>query len=212
MAINSFRQGEHICALYETEEEQLAIAAEYVIDALRSGARALYVAEDKAALNRFNTVLEYRRVNVSSVVKRGALLELTHDDAHLAEGRFDAERMLRMLNDAVEAALNDGFSGLRTCGDMSWLLKEPAGADQVVAYEAFLNSFFNGVCGAGMCQYDRRRLPTHLIDSALATHSSAVVERAHKPNPFYRPPTIAISRAGRTGDVHWKLNQLRQRT
>ena len=211
MATNCFRQGEHICALYETESEQLAVAAEYVTDALRLGARALYVAEDDAALDRFRTVLEYRRVNVSSVQKRGALVTKTHADAHLAEGHFDAERMLKMLNDAVESALNDGFCGLRTCGDMSWLLKEPAGADQVVAYEAFLNSFFHGVCGAGMCQYDRHRLPAHLIDTALATHTSAVVERVHKPNPFYRPPSIAMARAAGAGDVNWKLNRLRER-
>lgn len=212
MAINSFRQGEHICGLYETEDEQLAVAAEYVIEGLRSGARVLYVGADAAALDRFRAVLHYRRVNVASVVKRRALLEMTHDQAHLAGGSFDAERMLHMLNDAVEVALNDGFGGLRACGDMSWLLREPEGAEQVVAYEAFLNSFFHSVRGAAMCQYDRRRLPAHLVDSALATHSSAIVERIHKPNPFYRPSSIAISRAAAAGDLNWKVNQLRQRT
>ena len=212
MAINSFRHGEHICGLCETEDEQLAVAAEYVIEGLRSGARALYVGADATAIDRFHTVLHYRRVNVASVVKRRALLELTHDEAHLSGGSFDAEGMLHMLNDAVETALNDGFSGLRACGDMSWLLREPDGADQVVAYEAFLNSFFHSVHGAGMCLYDRRRLPAHLVDSALATHSSAIVERIHKPNPFYRPSSIAISRAAGAGDLHWKVNQLRQRT
>jgi len=212
MAMNCYRQGEHICALYDSEEEQLATAAEYLIDGIRSGARVLYVAEDAAALARFHDVLDRRRVSVPSVLRRGALVESTHAEAHLALGYFDSERMLRMLNEAVEAALHDGFSGLRTCGDMSWLLQEPAGAEQVVEYEAFLNSFFDGVCGSGMCQYDRRRLPAHLIDTALATHSSAVVDRVHKTNPFYRPASIALSRSGQTADVNWKVNQLRQRT
>lgn len=59
------------------------------------------------------------------------------------DGRFDSERMLRMLNEAVEAALNDGFAGLRTCGDMSWLLDDAPGTQHVVEYESLLNQFFS---------------------------------------------------------------------
>lgn len=51
--------------------------------------------------------------------------------------------MLRMLNEAVEAALNDGFAGLRTCGDMSWLLDDAPGTQHVVEYESLLNQFFS---------------------------------------------------------------------
>lgn len=61
------------------------------------------------------------------MVKRGALVEATHDEAHLADGSFSSERMLRLLNEAMETALKDGFTGLRACGDMSWLLAEPEG-------------------------------------------------------------------------------------
>jgi hypothetical protein len=118
--------------------------------------------------------------------------------------------MLQRLNDAVEAALNNGFSGLRTCGDMSWLLQDPPGADQVLEYEALLNQFFQSVRAAGMCQYDRRRLPAHLIDHALTTHSSAVIDGFHKPNPFYRPAAIAVSRTAQPSDLNWKLAELRR--
>jgi hypothetical protein len=39
-------RGQHICAVYETPEEQIAIAAEYLADGLRAGERAFYVAEN----------------------------------------------------------------------------------------------------------------------------------------------------------------------
>src|SRR5262245_35584795 len=121
---NSFRQGEHICALYETEGEQLAVAAEYLADGFRTGGRALYVADSEAALDRFRAALNKQGINVPNMVKRGALVEATHAEAHLAGGRFDSERMLSLLNESMETALKDGFNGLRTCGDMSWLLKD----------------------------------------------------------------------------------------
>jgi hypothetical protein len=207
---NAFRQGEHICALYETEAEQLGVAAEYLADGLRARERAFYVA-DGAALRRFRAALNREGINVPTMVKRGAFIEATYAEAHLAGGRFDSERMLRLLNKAMETALHDGFTGLRICGDMSWLLQHPEGADQILEYEALLNQLFNGVLGAGMCQYDLRTLPAELIEQALATHTSVVLDRQHKLNRFYRPQSIAMTRASKPSDVSWKLTALRER-
>ena|SRR5438105_8895 len=103
--------------------------------------------------------------------------------------------MLSLLNRAVESALNDGITALRTCGDMSWLLHDAPGSQQVVEYEALLNQFFQGVRASGMCQYDRRKLPGARLDHALATHSSAIVDSVHKPNPFYRASPIVTTRS-----------------
>ena len=209
---NMFRQGEHICSVYDTAEEQLATAAEYLADGLRSGERVFYVAESKSALSRFNAALGEVGIDAAAQIKRGALIQSTHDEAHLAEGRFDCERMLRLLNEAVEAALNDGFSGLRTCGDMSWLGKDAPGATQVVEYEALLNQFFADIRGAGMCQYDRRHLPPRLIDRALATHSSVFLDGHHRHNPFHRPHLAALHAPPQPFDLDWKLSELRRRS
>jgi hypothetical protein len=119
--------------------------------------------------------------------------------------------MLQLLNEAVEAALNDGFTGLRTCGDMSWLLDDAPGTAQVVEYEALLNQFFHSVRAAGMCQYDRRRLPPELIDHALATHPCAVVDGHPRSNPFYKPSVVAAMRTAQPADVDWKISELRRR-
>ena len=51
---NAFRQGEHICALYQTEEEQIAVAAEYLADGLRAGERVFYVAEVRCRSQSFS--------------------------------------------------------------------------------------------------------------------------------------------------------------
>ena len=155
-----YRQGEHICSLYETEEEQLAVAADYLADGLRAGERVFYVAESQEAIQRFRDALKAVGIDAAARAQRGALVESTHAEAHLANGSFDSERMLGLLNEALENALNDGFSGLRTCGDMSWLLLEPPGAEQVVEYEARLNGLFPYSPAAAMCQYDRCLLYT----------------------------------------------------
>ena len=207
-----FKTGEHICAVYDTEQQQLTVAAEYLADGLRAGQQVMYVADSTAALARFREALKGFGINLGSFAKRGALIEATHAEAHLSGNCFNSERMLGMLNRAVEEALAAGFSGLRTCGDMSWLLLEPEGAEQVVEYEAFLNHLFDRLPASGMCQYDRRRLPPLLIDHALATHSTVVLDQKHTPNHFYRPPDVAVSRTATPADIGWKLEELRKRS
>lgn len=196
----AFQQGQHICAVYDTPEEQLAVAAAYLADGLQVNERCIYATDSPSALDLFRSRVRELGVDAADAERRKALVLLTTQQAHLPDGKFDCERMLRMLDDSVEEALNDGFSGLRTCGDMSWLIEEPPGSHQVVEYEALLNQFFRNVPGSGMCQYDSRRLPAGLLAHAgLVAHSTVVVEMAHRENPYYgvrpdgsaerRPPT-----------------------
>jgi hypothetical protein len=187
LAGRDFCQGDHICTLFDTVEEQLAVAAEYIADGLARNERCMYVSHPKEALENFRQALGRQNVDVAAAESSGALLILPTAAAHLVDGHFDSERMLAMLNSAVEEALDAGFTGLRTCGDMSWLLDSPPGAEQVVEYEGLLNQYFHSVRALGMCQYDRTRLPAGLLDHALATHPSVVIAHRHRDNPHYRP-------------------------
>jgi hypothetical protein len=118
---------------------------------------------------------------------------------------------MHLLNEAVETALNKGYQGLRTCGDMSWLLGEHEGTEQVLQYEAFLNEFFRGVRACGMCLYDQRRIAAAMLDHALATHTEVSVGQRLSANPFYRPPAIAISRIPDPANVDARIRELRRR-
>ena len=103
---NVFSRGEHICGLYDTEDEQLAVAAEYLAEGLRTGQRVLYAGQSTDALSRVRRALMELGVEVVAMESRRALLLRTHDEVHLADGHFDSERMLRLLNQAVEDALD----------------------------------------------------------------------------------------------------------
>ena len=181
-----YRQGDHICSAYENREEQLTVALHYIAEGLARNERCLYAAESQPALDTFRDALGGHGFDARALERAGSLLMLTKQTAHLQGGRFDCEQMLAMLNEAVEAALNDGYVGLRTCGDMSWLLDEAPGTEQAVEYEALLNEFFASVRATGMCQYDSSRLPEGLLNHALETHTSVVAGGRHRANPYYR--------------------------
>jgi hypothetical protein len=113
---DAFAHGDHICVLYDSEDEQMSIAAEYVAEGLKTGrAVPLCGAVRSPPWTGSNRALERAGASAGDVVARRALVQATHADAHLDGGRFDSARMLRMLDETVEDALNDGFTGLRTC-------------------------------------------------------------------------------------------------
>jgi DcmR-like sensory protein len=207
---NRFGQHQHICGLYENEEEALATAAEYLAEGFWRGERCSYVAGSRAALTRFRAALEDLGLDAETMISSGALIEATSAEVYLLDGRFDTERMVGLVDKAVENALKAGFSGLCACGDMSWLLEGRPGSTEVVEYEAFLNHFLQRARAAALCLYDRRRLPPHLLDYALATHPSAVLEGQHRTNPFYRVPSIAARRPAQPHKVEWKIGELRR--
>lgn len=124
-----FEQGQHICTVYDTRAQQLAVAAGYISDGLARNERCLYVVD----------------------------------------------------------ALDAGFNGLRTCGDMSWLLRGAEGSEHVLEYEALLNQYFPTVRAIGMCQYDRSRLPARTVEGAVARHPCMAAGRSSLPNPSYQP-------------------------
>ena len=204
-----YRQGDHICALYGTSEEQAAVAAHYIADGLRHRERCLFAADDAPALERFRAALAGEGIDVADAEARTALIVLSKEEAHLVDGRFDCERILRTLSAGVEAALNDGFARFRACGDVSWLLDHAPGSEDLVTYEALLNEFFRSAHGLGMCQYDRRRLPAGLLDHAIAMHSTIVVDGLHKENPHYHAPLGADTLASAAG-VHARIADLRR--
>lgn len=188
-----YRQGDHVCQVYNTPAEQLAVAVDFIAEGLRRNERCLYSVTTQAGLDRFSRALTTVGIDAQAAARDGRLLLLTKDAAHLRPGYFDAEAMLHMLSEHVEEALNDGYTGLRTCGDMSWLLDEAPGSEQIVDYEGLLNAFFRSVRATGMCQYDASRIPEGLLHHALATHPSIVVDDHHRANPYFGDSPVAAA-------------------
>lgn len=204
-----YRQGDHVCTLYTTREEQLATAVEYLRAGLGRGERGLYVCCEHTP-DEFRDGLRAAGIDVDAEEARGALLLLTKHDGHLAGGSFDPDKMIGMLGAAVKDALDAGFAGLCAAGDMSWLLDEAEGSERIAEYEARLNDFYPSSRALGLCLYNRNRLPGATLDHGLATHPHVRMEgNILLDNPFYEHPEAAAQRRGDGGAVGGKLGWLK---
>ena len=187
-----YQQGDHVCTLFTSREEQVNAAIDYIRGGLARGERCLYVCGEQTP-DEFRAELRDAGIDASAEEKRGALILITKREGHLKGGSFKASRMIDMLTRAVADALKAGFAGLCAAGDMTWLLDEAPGSHEIVEYEALLNHFYSSNRALGLCQYNRNRLSAKILDTCLATHRHIRVEGPMLlENPFYELPEDAM--------------------
>jgi len=205
----SYHQGDHVCTLFASAQEQLQAAVEYIRGGLSRGERCLYVCCEHE-LDEFRTALKQADIAVEAEEARGALVLLTKHDGHLKGGSFDPDRMIEMLDQAVKDALQAGFTGLCAAGDMSWLLDGAPGSEKLAEYEARLNRFYETNRALGLCLYNLGSMPPAALDDCLATHRYVRVEGPILlSNPFYELPEEAMRRTAQPQDLPGKVRQIR---
>ena len=204
-----FNRGDHVCAIYSTTAELAREVASFIADGLGGNERCWYVGSGHET-DAVRAALHARGIDVAAETERGALQLISGSGAYVIRGNFDPEATLRIFNDAIEQAYDDGFTGFRAAAEMSWALECEDGAHQVIVYEALLKSLFATCRAIGLCLYDRHRMPLPILDGALRTHPVAGVRGAYSPNPFYVPdakPVLAVDE----GDVLRRVAQLERR-
>ncbi len=198
---------EHLCLIYETQEEQLAAALPFLRVGLERRERCVYLADE----NQTATVLEALRkagTDVDRYVRSRALIMARKQETYLAHGRFDPDWMIRFLS-ALRDEEGDGkFSGLRILGEMTWVLEEDTAPDILVEYEAKLSRFVRDHDVRVLCQYNRNRFSAELILGVIRTHPVVVYGGIICKNPYYVPPEDFLKPNQASREVERLLNYI----
>ena len=148
-------------------------------------------------------------VNASQEETKGSL-ELSSDTGYLLNGRFDIDRMLTTLENALDQALDDGYQGLWASGDMDWEFGPERDFSALLEYEWRLEALFRKRPAiSGICQYHGDTLPHEVLRQGLLTHQSVFInETLSRLNPHYVEQESFISRAFKSGDLDNMINSL----
>lgn len=119
-------------------------------------------------------------------VARGALV-LGSEPDHLVHGRFDVDRLIALLDAAVEQALADGHTGLFATGDMTWEFGPERDFTTLVEYEWRLEQLFQRRPQLrGVCQYHRDLLPREAVREGAVSHGALFIsDTLARLNPLY---------------------------
>lgn len=209
--IEDLKPGNHLCCIYETDEEHKSVITPYLRLGLENNEKVLYIVNENTA----ETVLNYLKddgVDADQFLHNGQLSILNVTDSYMKDGVFDPDKMIKMLSDETGKALKEGYNALRVTGEMSWTLRGFPGSERLIEYEAKLNNFFPKNECLAICQYDARIFDPEIVMEILETHPLAIIGTEIYENFYYIPPHEFLS--GKTPEKileHWKENlQLRK--
>ena len=176
----------HQCVIYEgTPSKHLGGLAALIKKMLDAKRRCLYL-NSPAMVEGIRTYLKAVGVGVGAEIERGALILASGQD-HVVHGRFDPDRMLEQLEEAVEGALRAGFDGLWATGDMTWEFGGERNFSKLLEYEYKLEKLFERQPAlGGLCQYHTATLPRESVRDGLLSHETVYVnETIARINPHY---------------------------
>jgi hypothetical protein len=131
----------HQCLIYSGSPAQhLPALAALIRRKLDERHRCLYL-DSPPIVAGMRSYLAAAGVDVARAVEKGSLV-LSSDQGHLVDGHFDADVMLRGLEDAVQQALKDGYQGLCATGDMTWEFGSRKEMAKLLEYEWKLEDIF----------------------------------------------------------------------
>lgn len=205
--IAGLEPGDHLCCLYEKEEEHRALMTPLLRRGLERGHKVLYIADVHTA----EVVLGYLRddgLAVEPYLASGQLAILTAAETYLRDGFFDPERMIALLQAETERALAEGYTALRATGEMTWMLRGRPASERLIEYEVDLNTFLPGSRCLAICQYDRRRFAPALLLDVLTVHPLVVAGTGVHENLYYIPPEEYRSTDRAAAELRHRLENL----
>ncbi|HEV2694748.1 MAG TPA: MEDS domain-containing protein [Verrucomicrobiae bacterium] len=179
----------HQCLIYEgAPSNQLSALAIMIQRKLNEGHRCLYL-NSRPMVAGMRSYLSAIGVDVVYEIAKARLI-LSSEPATSPDGSFDADLMLNKLEDALDQALADGYTGLWATGDMTWEFGAEKNLEKLVEYERGLEILMQKWKSlSGVCQYHRDTLPREATKAALVTHQNIFVnETLACINPHYSPP------------------------
>ena len=187
--IGDLTPGDHLCALYETEEEHRAALTLFLRHGLDRGEKVLCLVDAHTS----ETVQAYLRddgLDVVPYLTSGQLTLLTAADAYMPGGAFDPDWILTRLRAELERTRTEGYASLRVAEEMTWALRGPPGGERLVEYERKLDASVSGSRLLALCQYDRRRFDPALLLEVLPLHPLVVIGTEVYSNVYYTPPGV----------------------
>jgi hypothetical protein len=176
----------HICAFFNSREEQDKVLMPFFREGLERGEKVLNIV-DARLHDEHLCACERHGIDATAAQASGQFEVLHWEDAYLKDGYFDGDRMVRVVEDIVQA--NRARFGLsRLMGNMEWALESAPGVTDIVEYETKLNYVLPKYPDPVVCVYDLNKHSGRVVMDILRTHPMVIIGGVLQENPLYVSP------------------------
>jgi hypothetical protein len=181
-------QSRHICAFFNSAEENYRSLMPFIKDGFDRGEKAFHIVDPALRADHCER-LKRAAIPVDSAIESGQLEVRPWEEAYLRGGHFDQDAMLALIEQVLRNGKSQGFPLTRLVANMEWALEDRPGVHDIVAYESRLNFILPKYDDPVVCVYDLAKFDAQTVMDILRTHPVAMVGGILHENPFYVPPT-----------------------
>jgi transcriptional regulator with GAF, ATPase, and Fis domain len=209
-ALQQLGPHDHLCSIYETQQEHYSVAIPFVRIGLDRGEKCIYIADDgKDEMVREAMYAE--GIDVERAIADKSLILTAKGETYLKPGSFDPDCVLSFWKEAAQSALSEGFSALRATGETEWLAGGYPAPERWIEYESRVTDRLTQNNCFALCQYDRRILKPEIILDLIRMHPIVVYRGTVCRNLYYVPPDDFLGNNRAAREVERMLTNIIER-
>jgi PAS domain S-box-containing protein len=199
---------EHLCIIYETQDEQLSAAIPFIRIGLDRGEKCVYMADSNSSAI-FTNAARKQGINIDAAIRQGSLA-IAGKEMYSVHGDFEPDRWIEIFEKMVGDAKSEGFSALRLMGEMTWITATDPRPERLIEFEAKFNQLARDRDILGMCLYEGRLFQPNVILQVLRIHPTIVYGGYVCENPYYVPPEEFLHPRHDESEIRRMLDRLRE--
>ncbi len=188
----AFGPNRHICAFFNSVDEQHRVLRPYIADGFAEGDKAFHYVDPKRQDEHLGW-LAAAGVDVAEATSTGQLEVRPWQDSTLEGGHFDLETWLSAFEDILQSGPAAGYGQTRFFGHMEWALTGLPGTEDLMEYETRVNYVIPKYEDTVVCTYDLTKFGASAAMDALRTHPVVIIGGLLQENPFYVSPDQLLS-------------------
>jgi hypothetical protein len=183
----SLGQHRHICAFFNSVDEEHRVLRSFLKEGFERGEKAFHIVDPGFREEHLRRLAE-AGIDVQQAMDRGQLELRRWQDAYLRGDRFDQDAMLTLIEDVLQSGAAAGYPLTRLVAHMEWALLDKPGVNDLVEYETRLNYVLPKYNDPVICTYDLSKFGASVVMDIMRTHPAVIIGEVLQENPFFVPP------------------------
>lgn len=201
--IGDISWGTHFCQFYDTPQDLIDILVPYFKEGLASNEFCMWVTSEPLQVDQATEALRAAVPDLDNYIRRGQIEILDYSQWYTRSGKFSADEVLRGWVDKLNAALKQGYEGLRLTGNTFWL--ERADWDDFTRYEETIDSVIGQYPMMAICTYSLQKCSVLEILDVVTNHQFALIKRSGQWQIIKSAQQLKIAQALQESELRYEI-------
>jgi len=178
----TFGQYRHICAFFNSIDEQHRVLRPFIKDGFDRGDKAYHLVDPERREEHLRRLAD-AGINVQEAIDAGQLEVRPWQDGPLHGDRFDQDIWMASFEQVLQSGPAAGYAQTRFLAQMEWALVDLPGVDDLIEFETRVNHVVPKYPDVMICAYDLTKFGASVVMDALRIIGGLLQE-----NPFFVSP------------------------